>query len=73
MSDTCVTIGKYAGWKLSKPKIARPQLNMEIATIEAKVWDAHEGKHLKKIILCISNNNCCIETVIPEEVWEAIK
>ena len=67
------TLSKYKGWKLSNPKIAQPQLNMEIATIQAEVWDAYENKYIHKVILMVSNNNCQFEVVIPKDAWDHIK
>ena len=67
------TLSKYTGWELSEPKIARPQLNMEVATIQARVWNVLEKEYDYKVILIVSNNNCQFETAIPKDVWDHIK
>lgn len=73
---TAKTLADYeaAGYKVIKVKTCRPQLNMELATIEAEKLDRYNNNKIRKyIILLITNNNCQFETIIPKEAWNIIK
>lgn len=66
-------LSNYKGWKLSNPKVVRPQSNMEILTFDGEKMDVVKNKKVKIKLLAISNNNTQYEVMIPMDAWRDIR
>ena len=67
------TLSKYDDWALSEPKVARPQMDMEITTILATQPDTLvKGALRKMVILIVTNNNTQFEVMMPLDSWRQI-
>lgn len=70
MSDELKTLGDYSNYEFGEIRRSHPQMNMQIATVEAikKVLFDKTDEKEHVIFICV-NNNTQFETIIPKSAW----